>query len=278
MELPADFQPWLEHLADPETVAPVALAGAGAEGRLAFYPFADFSPELAAIRWARARGAEVVCCDLPLGDPGWTLPGGAGTPAPGRRPFADALSASGSGRDGEDLWDRAVEVLAPGCSPEAVRRAALGVGWGAARGRGRPRHRPGPRGPDAGGHRRRRVRRPPRGRRHRRLPRPGPRGPGPTRTRSGQPRPLGHERPAAARHRHRRYRRGHGDDRCGHRPGSARHRRRRAGGRTRRRATRRDPGPDRHGPDGRGPRRGRHRPGRHRAGRRGPRAAPDRAR
>ncbi|MFF9005194.1 DUF5682 family protein [Streptomyces goshikiensis] len=130
VELPADFQPWLEHLADPETVAPVALAGAGAEGRLAFYPFADFSPELAAIRWARARGAEVVCCDLPLGDPGWTLPGGAGAAAPGRRPFADALSASGSGRDGDDLWDRAVEVLAPGCSPEAVRRAALGVGWG----------------------------------------------------------------------------------------------------------------------------------------------------
>ncbi|MFE3632598.1 DUF5682 family protein [Streptomyces goshikiensis] len=130
VELPADFRPWLEHLADPETVAPVALAGAGAEGRLAFYPFADFSPELAAIRWARARGAEVVCCDLPLGDPGWTLPGGAGAPAPGRRPFADALSASGSGRDGDDLWDRAVEVLAPGCSPEAVRRAALGVGWG----------------------------------------------------------------------------------------------------------------------------------------------------
>ncbi|MFF2403540.1 DUF5682 family protein [Streptomyces goshikiensis] len=130
VELPADFQPWLGHLADPETVAPVALAGAGAEGRLAFYPFADFSPELAAIRWARARGAEVVCCDLPLGDPGWTLPGGAGAPAPGRRPFADALSASGSGRDGDDLWDRAVEVLAPGCSPEAVRRAALGVGWG----------------------------------------------------------------------------------------------------------------------------------------------------
>lgn len=27
------------------------------------------------------------------------------------------------------MWDRAVEVLAPGSSPEAVRRAALGVGW-----------------------------------------------------------------------------------------------------------------------------------------------------
>ncbi|MDX3540706.1 DUF5682 family protein, partial [Streptomyces sp. MB09-01] len=36
---------------------------------------------------------------------------------------------AGTGRDGDDLWDRAVEVLAPGCSAEAVRRAALGVGW-----------------------------------------------------------------------------------------------------------------------------------------------------
>ncbi|MGW7343246.1 DUF5682 family protein [Streptomyces sp. NPDC054854] len=193
VELPADFQPWLEHLADPETVAPVALAGLGREGRLAFYPFADFSPELAAIRWARGRGVEVVCCDLPLTDPGWSdaVPGpgaehgeaqetgagpdaaaagtgraraaaratgsdgtaaaeadragatagaeptdgerrpvtGAGHPAPAGSSFADALVASGTGREGEDLWDRAVEVLAPGCSPEAVRRAALGVGW-----------------------------------------------------------------------------------------------------------------------------------------------------
>lgn len=149
VELPADFQPWLEHLGDPETVAPVALAGSGADDRLAFYPFADFSPELAAIRWARARGVEVHCCDLPLSAPAWTAP--SCPPSPGRpepphpaasagaavsaestrerRPFADALAAAGTGRDGDDLWDRAVEVLAPGCTPEAVRRAALGVGW-----------------------------------------------------------------------------------------------------------------------------------------------------
>ncbi|MET9933192.1 MULTISPECIES: DUF5682 family protein [unclassified Streptomyces] len=146
VELPADFRPWLEHLADPETVAPVALAGVGEGGRLSFYPFADFSPELAAVRWARDHGAEVVCCDLPLSDPGWSLPGtdrnrddgiddGADTgadgdrAAPGRGAFAAALAAAGTGRDGEDMWDRAVEVLAPGCTPEAVRRAALGVGW-----------------------------------------------------------------------------------------------------------------------------------------------------
>ncbi|MFJ2822400.1 DUF5682 family protein [Streptomyces toxytricini] len=138
VELPADFRPWLEHLADPETVAPVALAGTGRGGGLAFYPFADFSPELAAIRWAREHGAEVLCCDLPLADPGWNpeqgpdaAPDAGGVAGPGvrGRSYADALSASGTGRDGDDMWDRAVEVLAPGCTPEAVRRAALGVGW-----------------------------------------------------------------------------------------------------------------------------------------------------
>ncbi|MFD3696126.1 DUF5682 family protein [Streptomyces sp. NPDC058646] len=140
VELPADFQPWLEHLADPETVAPVALAGTGEGGRLAFYPFADFSPELAAIRWARRSGAAVVCCDLPLGARGWTAPSPA-SPAPQEpgpvppagpapvRSYAAGLTAAGTGRDGDDLWDRAVEVLAPGCAPDAVRRAALGVGW-----------------------------------------------------------------------------------------------------------------------------------------------------
>ncbi|MFJ8014839.1 DUF5682 family protein [Streptomyces sp. NPDC096339] len=175
VELPADFQPWVAHLADPETVSPIALAGTSGDGRLAFYPFADFSPELAAIRWAAATGATVLCCDLPLGaaartprDPAaGSVPGtvpGPTPPAPspasgsdsgpvpasgscspsdpdpdpdsdpdsgfGRGPrFADGLAAAGTGRDGDDMWDRAVEVLAPGCAPEAVRRAALGVGW-----------------------------------------------------------------------------------------------------------------------------------------------------
>ena len=145
VELPADFQPWLEHLAHPGTVAPVALAGAAPDGAVSFYPFADFSPELTAIRWARERGVEVLCCDLPLSDPGWSAHGVPGDepvpPTPpghaevaysagaGRRNYADALAAGATGRDGDDMWDRAVEVLAPGCAPEAVRRAALGIGW-----------------------------------------------------------------------------------------------------------------------------------------------------
>ncbi|MFF5494111.1 DUF5682 family protein [Streptomyces aquilus] len=132
VELPADFQPWLTHLGAPGTVAPVALAGAGEGGRLGFYPFADFSPELAAIRWSREHGVEVVCCDLPMSDPRWAdAPAGDVNAPADRTPtaFAAALTAAGTGRDGDDMWDRSVEVLAPGCTPEAVRRAALSVGW-----------------------------------------------------------------------------------------------------------------------------------------------------
>lgn len=154
VELPADFQRWLPYLSDPAARAPLALVGShGTDGPMGFYPFADFSPELAALRWARQRGVEVLCCDLPLADSGWTADGtepatgtgpatdsdpaagggpepDAGEPVPGlRRSYAAALSASGTGRDGDDLWDRVVEVRAPGSAPEALRRAALGVGW-----------------------------------------------------------------------------------------------------------------------------------------------------
>ncbi|MBB4951792.1 uncharacterized protein with von Willebrand factor type A (vWA) domain [Kitasatospora gansuensis] len=128
VELPGDFQHWLPHLADPGTRAPVALAGADADGRLGFYPFADFSPELAAIRWAREHGVEVLCCDLPMGAPGRAVDDtSVATTGPAR--YADGLAAAGTGRDGDDLWDRTVEVRAPGSTPEAVRRAALAVGW-----------------------------------------------------------------------------------------------------------------------------------------------------
>ncbi|GAA2257802.1 DUF5682 family protein [Streptomyces atrovirens] len=115
VELPADFQPWLPYLSDPRTTAPVALAGAYADGRLRLYPLADFSPELAAIRWARDRGAEAICCDLPLTAPEWTT-------------GPETTGAEAAGADVDGLWDRTVEVLAPGSAPDAVRRAALGFG------------------------------------------------------------------------------------------------------------------------------------------------------
>ena len=132
VELPAEFQPWLALLADEGTRAPVALAAAPASGPVdgdgpgpAFYPFADFSPELAALRWAARNGVEAVAFDLPLAARREHRQGG-GPAGPG---VADALRTRLTGRPDEDLWDRLVETTAPGSTPEAVRRAALLVGW-----------------------------------------------------------------------------------------------------------------------------------------------------
>ncbi|GGR31023.1 hypothetical protein GCM10010168_56420 [Actinoplanes ianthinogenes] len=130
VELPAEMQSWITWLADPGTVAPVALAAAGTDGALAFYPFADFSPELAAVRWARAHDVPVVCGDLPLTDPGWAAGRRVTATADGSGPgLGAAVHATVSGRAGDDLWDRWIEAAAPGSSPEAVRRAALAAGW-----------------------------------------------------------------------------------------------------------------------------------------------------
>src|SRR5262249_33820993 len=90
------------------------------------YPFADFSPELAAVRWAGRREVPVVACDLPLADRGWRE-GETAARGPGR--LSAALRSRLTGRPGDDLWDRLVEAVAPGSTPEALRRAALLTGW-----------------------------------------------------------------------------------------------------------------------------------------------------
>ncbi|CAL9357453.1 hypothetical protein SUDANB15_00585 [Streptomyces sp. enrichment culture] len=132
VELPAEMQQWLPWLGHEETRAPVALAAApgdGSGGGPAFYPFADFSPELAAVRWAARHGVPVVACDLPLADRAWTggrRPAGPRAGGPG---LATAVRARLTGRPGDDLWDRLVEAAAPGSPPEALRRAALLTGW-----------------------------------------------------------------------------------------------------------------------------------------------------
>ncbi|MET0136682.1 MAG: DUF5682 family protein, partial [Kibdelosporangium sp.] len=123
IELPEELASWLPWLAD--SVAPVALSGASRDGgRLAFYPFADFSPELAAIRWAKRNSVEVRACDLPL-----AYRGSYGPRTPGPTPLTDALRRGITGRDSEDMWDRLVEAAAPGQPAESIRRVALMVGW-----------------------------------------------------------------------------------------------------------------------------------------------------
>ncbi|GAA3183234.1 hypothetical protein GCM10010451_35440 [Streptomyces virens] len=132
VELPAEMQQWLPWLGHEETRAPVALAAApgdGSGGGPAFYPFADFSPELAAVRWAARTGTPVIACDLPLADPAWSEGRRAVGERSGGPGLATAVRARLTGRPGDDLWDRLVEAAAPGSPPEALRRAALLTGW-----------------------------------------------------------------------------------------------------------------------------------------------------
>ncbi|HEY0193424.1 MAG TPA: DUF5682 family protein, partial [Kofleriaceae bacterium] len=118
IELPADLAPWIEWLGHPDAAAPLAIAAVSDAGDdLGFYPFADFSPELVAIRWARARGVAVHAIDLPArsrAGHGREAPAGVGITA--RLP-------------GDDSWEQLVEAPAVLAEPERVRRAALLYGW-----------------------------------------------------------------------------------------------------------------------------------------------------
>ncbi len=127
IELPMEFVSWLPWLGHADARAPLALGGvASAESApLAFYPFADFSPELAAVRWALRHGVDVAPCDLPLSAREWAAPEESTVD----RPLLGAVRARLTGRAEEDVWDRLVEAGAAGSPPESVRRAALAVGW-----------------------------------------------------------------------------------------------------------------------------------------------------
>jgi Family of unknown function (DUF5682)/VWA domain containing CoxE-like protein len=138
LELPSDLQHWIEWLGHEELQSPVALSvtanstdSTNAGRGLAFYPFADFSPELAAIRWARAHGVPVVAIDLPVG----VVAGVAGagfdsTPTqPTNQPTALERLLANHECDGfDELWDRMVEAHAPGQDAEELRRAGIRLG------------------------------------------------------------------------------------------------------------------------------------------------------
>ena len=119
LELPADLQDWIEWLGHPEAGAPLAMAAVAKDGGdLGFYPFADFSPELVAIRWARAHGVPVVAIDLPSAERG-------GRDREGRSLGIHERLQHGT----DDSWESLVEGPGTLADPERVRRAALLYGW-----------------------------------------------------------------------------------------------------------------------------------------------------
>lgn len=149
LELPADVASWIPWLGHAQATAPLALAVSvtgRSEETLAFYPFADFSPELAAVRWCLARGVPVHAVDLEIGA---QAPERDAAPEPeaqeddaesdedydddAEEPEAPAPLAAVCAALGVDdpaaLWDALVEARAPGSTPEALRRAALLAGW-----------------------------------------------------------------------------------------------------------------------------------------------------
>lgn len=135
VEMPADFNDWLQYLADDETVAPVAISAASDNGELAFYPLADFSPELVAIRWAFKQGVPVVACDLSVSakvklEPP-ELPDDQllHRSASLEHRLLDELLRRTSSRDTGQLWERLVESPAMLADPESIRQAALMFGW-----------------------------------------------------------------------------------------------------------------------------------------------------
>jgi Mg-chelatase subunit ChlD len=127
VELPAELGKLLPLLGNPTLEPPVALTAVRENGRsLYFYPFAEFSPELAAVRWAVARGVPVEAFDRPYlasSEPAEVEP--AREVGPLTRALCDNLAVEGT----EALWDVLIEGRANGADPESTRRAALLFGW-----------------------------------------------------------------------------------------------------------------------------------------------------
>ena len=108
IELPQEFEGMLEPAAHEAMKPPVALMihRTDLPERAAFYPFAAFSPEWNAIRWAVAKGVPIRCIDLPSAHM-FAL---REEEAPSPRPDAFEWFAKADGyTDGERWWNDRVE-------------------------------------------------------------------------------------------------------------------------------------------------------------------------
>jgi Family of unknown function (DUF5682) len=125
IEGPPEADALLPFVADPDLVPPVALLAYAADdpSAAAFWPFAVFSPEWQALRWAAAHGAQVRFCDLPAAQMLVDLAAGAGTGVVGAP--EDAGEADGSRVDGES--DSAADPDAGGGAGEGGELPAPGV-------------------------------------------------------------------------------------------------------------------------------------------------------
>ena len=138
IELPQEFESWVEWMAHADAEMPLALAASGPS--LFFYPLADFSPELAAIRWCYENEVQLRFIDLPLANRAHELRGPIDStedaygqraavppsqPQAAHLPWIEALRRRTGYSDTESLWERLVEAPGLESSADSIRRAAL---------------------------------------------------------------------------------------------------------------------------------------------------------
>jgi hypothetical protein len=117
IEGPADASDLLPMLADPEMVTPVALLTFAEDdpANASFFPFAEYSPEYQAARWAVQHGAALRFIDLPAADRLGNSSGAPGMPAdvvdadPISRDPIGVLAQAAGYDDGESWWSDVIE-------------------------------------------------------------------------------------------------------------------------------------------------------------------------
>ena len=120
IEGPPEADGLVELVADPEMEPPVALLGyvPGEPQQAAFWPFAVFSPEWQAIRYALGAGVPVRFCDLPaayqLAMRGEGRGEGGGDEAPRTRTDPVGELAAAAGYDDPERWWEDVVEHVPG--------------------------------------------------------------------------------------------------------------------------------------------------------------------
>jgi len=106
VEGPVEAESLVPHLLDPEVRTPVAmlLYAKDTPRWAAYYPMADFSPELQAFRWATLRSVPVRLMDLPATSMlGLNVVGGRGSEA------MDRIAEVAGFDEVEDWWEHLVE-------------------------------------------------------------------------------------------------------------------------------------------------------------------------
>jgi hypothetical protein len=122
IEAPREADAIVHLVGHPEMQAPVTMLGYAVDrlDRALFHPFASFSPEWVAMRWALDAGVPVRCIDLPLAHTlaDWPAESQVALPSADERP-ADPLSAlaDAAGYDDTERWWEDVVEHRDGTSP-----------------------------------------------------------------------------------------------------------------------------------------------------------------